>query len=103
MVSHSKPAAPAVPVGSDDVWARVLTSMSRKDRFIAKLVSFLTRAVYQDVEAYWAGPVPPDAPQLTVSNHFAGFADGLVLLDAMPRRPGIVARDVIWKSLSPAG
>ena len=46
---------------------------------------------------YWAGPVPPDAPQLTVSNHFGGFADGLVMLNVMPRRPGIVARDVIWK------
>lgn len=74
-----------------------MTSTSRKDRFITKLVSFLNRAVYQDVEVYWAAPVPPDAPQLTVSNHFGGFADALVLLNVMPRRPGIVARDVIWK------
>jgi glycerol-3-phosphate O-acyltransferase/dihydroxyacetone phosphate acyltransferase len=97
VVSRSKPAAPAALIGSGDVSAGVLTSTSRKDRFITKLVSFLTRAVYQDVEVYWAGPVPPDAPQLTVSNHFGGFADGLVMLNVMPRRPGIVARDVIWK------
>ena len=76
---------------------RAVTKMSRKDRVIAKLVSFLAGAVYRDVEVYWAGPVPPDAPQLTVSNHFGGFADALVLLDVMPRHPGIVARDVIWK------
>ncbi|MEL7210194.1 MAG: 1-acyl-sn-glycerol-3-phosphate acyltransferase, partial [Actinomycetota bacterium] len=71
--------------------------LSRKDRFIAKLVSFLTRAVYRDVEFYAPEPVPADVPQLTVSNHFGGLADGLLLLDVLPRRPGIVARDVIWR------
>ncbi len=70
---------------------------SRKDRFIAKLVSCLARAAYRDVEYYAPESVPPDAPQLTVSNHFGGFADGLILLHVLPRRPGIVARDVIWK------
>ncbi len=73
-------------------------SPTRKDRFIAKLVSFLTRAVYRDVEVYWAAPATSDAPQLTVANHFGGFSDGLVLLYVFPdRRPGIIARDVIWK------
>ena len=70
---------------------------TRKDRFIAKLVSFLARAVYRDIEVYWAQPTAPDSPQLSVSNHFGGFSDALVLLDVFPRRPGIVARDVIWK------
>ncbi len=70
---------------------------SGKDRFIAKVVSGLTRAAYREVEYYAPEPVPGDAPQLTVSNHFGGFADGLVLLYVLPRRPGIVARDVIWK------
>lgn len=70
---------------------------SRKDRFIAKVVSFLARAVYREIEIYVPEPVPPNAPLVTVSNHFGGLADALVLLAVMPRRPGIVARDVIWK------
>jgi 1-acyl-sn-glycerol-3-phosphate acyltransferase len=70
---------------------------TRKDRFIAKLVDVLVGAVYRDVQVYWPAPPPLDGPQLTVSNHFGGFSDGLVLLYALPRRPGIVARDKIWK------
>jgi len=71
--------------------------LSAKDRFIERLVSFLARSVYREVEVY----IPPEprrnTPMVTVANHFGGFADALVLLDVMPRRPGIVARDVIWK------
>jgi 1-acyl-sn-glycerol-3-phosphate acyltransferase len=70
---------------------------TRKDRFIAKLAAVLARAIYRDVQVYWPVPPPLDGPQLTVSNHFGGFSDGLVLLHALPRRPGIVARDLIWK------
>ncbi len=70
---------------------------TRKDRFIAKLVAVLAQAIYRDVQVYWPVPPPPDGPQLTVANHFGGFSDGLVLLYALPRRPGIVARDLIWK------
>ena len=69
---------------------------TRKDRFIAKLAAVLVAAVYRDVQVYWPVPPPLDGPQLTVSNHFGGLSDGLVLLSALPRRPGIVARDVIW-------
>lgn len=72
-------------------------SRTRKDRFIARLVSFLARSVYRKVEVYVPPSVPSTTPLLTVSNHFGGFADALVLLDVFPRRPGIVARDVIWK------
>ena len=70
---------------------------TRKDRVIAKLVNFLVRAIYRDVQVYWPTRPSVAAPQLTVSNHFGGMSDGLVLLYAMPRRPGIVARDLIWK------
>ena len=69
-----------------------------KDRFISRLVSFLTRSVYREVEVFVPAGLPTDTPTLAVSNHFGGFADALVLLDVMPRRPGIVARDVIWKT-----
>ncbi len=79
---------------------------TRKDRAIAKIVSFLARATYRDIEVYW--PPTPDRPvdpadlaadgsHLVVSNHFGGFSDALVLLHVLPRRPGIVARDVIWR------
>ncbi|MDX2382052.1 MAG: 1-acyl-sn-glycerol-3-phosphate acyltransferase [Acidimicrobiia bacterium] len=75
---------------------------SRKDRAIAKIVSFLARAVFREIEIYIPEPVPPGAPLITVSNHFGGFSDALVLLAVLPRRPGIVARDVIWKILPAA-
>ncbi len=71
---------------------------TRRERAIAKIVSFLARAVYRDIEVYAPERVPADAPQLTVSNHFGGFADGLLLLYVFPGRPpGIIARDMIWK------
>ncbi len=72
-------------------------STTRKDRVIAKIISFLSRAVFREIEIYVPERVPPDAPLVTVSNHFGGFSDALVLLSVLPRRPGIVARDVIWK------
>lgn len=68
---------------------------TRKDRFIAKLVSFLTRMTYREVEVHWQPAA--DHGRVTVSNHFGGFSDALVLLSVLPTRPGIVARDVIWK------
>jgi 1-acyl-sn-glycerol-3-phosphate acyltransferase len=79
-------------VGSD-----VRPATTRKDRFITKLVSFLTRAVYRRIDVHWATEPPATGPLLSVSNHFGGFADALVLLYVLPRRPGIIARDVIWK------
>ena len=69
---------------------------SRKDRFIARLVAFINRWIYREVDVHWTVP-PPDGPLLSVSNHFGGLSDALVLLEVFPRRPGIVARDVIWK------
>ncbi|MDH3705380.1 MAG: 1-acyl-sn-glycerol-3-phosphate acyltransferase [Acidimicrobiia bacterium] len=74
-----------------------MTTPSRKDRFIARLVAFLDGVLYRDVVVHWAQPPPPDGPQLTVANHFGGLSDALVLLHVVPRRPGIVARDVIWR------
>jgi hypothetical protein len=87
-------------------------SASRKDRTIEKLVSFLARATYRNIEVHWARtPGHPDGPadqapagsKLVVSNHFGGFSDALVLLAVLPERPGIVARDVIWKIQSSDG
>jgi len=68
-----------------------------KDRFIARLVSFLTRTLYREIDVHWVEPPPESGPQLTVANHFGGVADAIVLLAVSPRRPGVIARSVIWK------
>jgi glycerol-3-phosphate O-acyltransferase/dihydroxyacetone phosphate acyltransferase len=91
-------AAPSDPSKyGDSVELVTPQATTRKDRFIARLVSFLARSVYRDIEVYIPSGLPEKTPMLTVSNHFGGFSDALVLLDVLPRRPGIVARDVIWK------
>ena len=69
---------------------------TRRELFIRKLAGLLVRAVYRRVDVYRADDIT-DGPQLSVSNHFGGFADPLLLIYAMPRVPRIVARDVIWK------
>lgn len=72
------------------------THQTRRQRFIRKLAGLLVRGVYRRVDVYRADDVT-DGPQLSVSNHFGGFADPLLLIYAMPRVPRIMARDVIWK------
>lgn len=69
---------------------------TRRERFIRKLAGLLVRAIYRRVDVHRADDVAA-GPQLSVSNHFGGFADPLLLIYAMPRVPRIVARDVIWK------
>ena len=71
---------------------------SAKDGFIERLVSFLVRSIYRDVVVHAPETLRSDRPRVIVSNHFGGFADALVLLAVLPDRPGIVARDVIWKN-----
>jgi glycerol-3-phosphate O-acyltransferase/dihydroxyacetone phosphate acyltransferase len=73
------------------------TEPSRKDRIVAKVASFVARSVWRDVDVHWSTPAQTTGPELTVANHFGGVADALLILHAMPRPPGIVARDVIWK------
>ncbi len=72
-----------------------LHAPTRKDRFIARLVSLFSRALYRDIAVHWVSP-PGPGPRLWVANHFGGLADAIVLLAVMPRRPGIIARDVIF-------
>ncbi len=69
---------------------------TRRERVIRKLAVLLVRAVYRRVDVWRIDDVT-EGPQLSVSNHFGGFADPLLLIYAMPRLPRIVARDVIWK------
>lgn len=69
----------------------------RRERMIRKIASLMVRGVYRRVEVYRAPADLSGDPQLSVSNHFGGFADPLLLIYAMPRVPRIIARDVIWK------
>jgi 1-acyl-sn-glycerol-3-phosphate acyltransferase len=70
---------------------------TRKDRVIAKIVALLSAAIFREVAVHWTAPPPTRGPELSLSNHFGGLSDGIVLVHALPRRPGIIARDVIWK------
>ncbi len=69
---------------------------TRRERFIRKLAGVLVRGIYRRVDIYRSNDIA-DGPQLSVSNHFGGFADPLLLIYAMPRVPRVMARDVIWK------
>ncbi|MFW2335758.1 1-acyl-sn-glycerol-3-phosphate acyltransferase [Ilumatobacter sp.] len=73
------------------------TVPTRKDRVISKIVALLSMSVFREVAVHGLADPPTDGPELSLSNHFGGLSDGIVLLHALPRRPGIIARDVIWK------
>lgn len=77
--------------------AQTEPTTSRRDRAIRKLAGLLVRGVYRKVDVFRTEDVT-SGPQLSVSNHFGGFADPLLLIYALPRLPRIVARDVIWKT-----
>ena len=53
--------------------------------------------VYREIDVRLPVEPVPDGPVLAVSNHFGGLSDGVLLVDASPRMPRVVARDVIWK------
>jgi len=72
-------------------------NLTRKERIVRKIVSWLVALLYERVEVHQAPGATSDGPELGVSNHFGGFADPLLLIYAMDRVPRFVARDVIWK------
>lgn len=53
--------------------------------------------VYREVDISRWEPALAEGPVLAVANHFGGLSDGVLLVDATPRMPRIVARDAIWK------
>jgi glycerol-3-phosphate O-acyltransferase/dihydroxyacetone phosphate acyltransferase len=71
-----------------------MTSLGVVVRRLARMMSNL---VYREIDIY-ADPAVLGAsgPTIAVSNHFGGLADGILLVDTMPRMPRIVARDVIF-------
>ncbi len=69
-----------------------------RDVLIRRADGFLVWLLYREVTVYRDhGIEVGSAPQVTVANHFGGFADPLLLLSVMRRRPRIIARDRIWK------
>jgi 1-acyl-sn-glycerol-3-phosphate acyltransferase len=57
----------------------------------------LARLVYRDIDVHRPESAITEGPVLAVSNHFGGLSDGVLLIDALPRMPRVIARDLIWK------
>lgn len=70
---------------------------TRRERIIKKLVTLMVKGVYRKVDVFRTADGEGLHPQMSVANHFGGFADPILLIYAMPRVPRIVARDVIWR------
>ena len=67
------------------------------ERFLKKVAAWATLLLYRSVEVHETYGATASGPQLGVSNHFGGFADPLILANALDRVPRFIARDVIWK------
>ncbi|MEA2010963.1 MAG: 1-acyl-sn-glycerol-3-phosphate acyltransferase [Actinomycetota bacterium] len=71
--------------------------LSRRERILKNIAILATRLVYRSVEVRQQPGETATGPQLTVSNHFGGFADALIQAYALDRVPRFIARDVIWR------
>ncbi len=70
--------------------------LSRRERFLKNVAGLAVRLIYRSVEVRQRADETASGPQLSVSNHFGGFADALIQAYALDRVPRYVARDVIW-------
>ena len=70
---------------------------SRRGGVVRRLARTAANLVYRDIDVHLPPEQVQQGPVLAVANHFGGLADGVLLVDTSPRRPRIVARDVIWK------
>lgn len=62
-----------------------------------RLARLAANLVYRDIDLQRTPGIDLDGPILAVANHFGGLADAVLIIDALPRMPRIVARDVIWQ------
>lgn len=62
-----------------------------------RIARTLANIVYRDIDVHLPAGSVPQGPVLAVANHFGGLADGVLLVDSLPRMPRVVARDVIWR------
>lgn len=75
----------------------VTANLSRRERILKNIANLAVRLVYRSVDVRQQPGETATGPQLTVSNHFGGFADALIQAYALDRVPRFVARDVIWR------
>ena len=73
------------------------TTLSRRERFLKNIAGLAVRLIYRSVEVRQRDGETSAGPQLSVSNHFGGFADALIQAYALDRVPRFIARDVIWR------
>ena len=73
------------------------TILSRRERILKNIAGLAIRLIYRSVEVRGRRGETASGPQLTVSNHFGGFADALIQAYALDRVPRFIARDVIWR------
>ena len=73
------------------------SGLSRRERVLKNIANLAVRLVYRSVDVRQRPGETATGPQLTVSNHFGGFADALIQAHALDRVPRFVARDVIWR------
>jgi glycerol-3-phosphate O-acyltransferase/dihydroxyacetone phosphate acyltransferase len=71
--------------------------LGRRERFLKNVAGLAVRLIYRSVEVRQRRGETSAGPQLSVSNHFGGFADALIQAYALDRVPRYVARDVIWR------
>ncbi len=73
------------------------SGLRRRERIVKNTANLAVRLVYRSVEIRQRPGETSTGPQLTVSNHFGGFADALIQAYALDRVPRFIARDVIWR------
>ncbi|MGI9610358.1 MAG: 1-acyl-sn-glycerol-3-phosphate acyltransferase, partial [Acidimicrobiia bacterium] len=65
---------------------------------LRKVAAVLAWSTFRKVEVYRADQTTSEpGPLMSTANHFGGFLDPVLAMYALPRRPRIIARDVIWK------
>ncbi len=72
-------------------------NLSRRERFLKNVADLATRLLYRRIDVHQQLGATASGPQLSVANHFGGFADALILMYALDRVPRFIARDVIWR------
>ena len=77
--------------------SETVSVLTRRERIIKNIAGLAIRLIYRSVTVRGIPGETASGPQLTVSNHFGGFADALIQAYALDRVPRFIARDVIWK------
>src|SRR5690348_851625 len=73
---------------------KVTASLAPRDRAIAAIARFLTRAFFRRVEI--EGTRPPPGPVILAASHLNGFVDPVVLVARLGRLPRFLAKSTLW-------